>query len=81
MVKWSILSKKDLELLTELGNKLQAGTNWEQNVGEFILMYTKNRIPIPSKDEKDKNSEHRDQKVKKKEMYPDKEAADEALAH
>jgi len=56
MVKWSILSKKDLELLTELGNKLQAGTKWEQTVGEFILSYTKNRIPIPSKDE---NSEQK----------------------
>ena len=78
MVKWSILSKKDLELLTELGNKLQAGTKWEQNVGEFILSYTRNRIPIPSKDE---NSEQKSQNAERKEMFPNKEAADEALAH
>jgi hypothetical protein len=74
-MKWSILTKNDLNTLRELGTKLRSGTEWERTVGDFILEYTKDRIPIPSKDGKSKKSE------KGKPMFPDSEAADEALAH
>lgn len=71
-MKWSILTKNDLNTLKEIGIKLRSGTFWERTVGDFILEYTKDRIPIPSKDEKSEKS---------KPMFPDSEAADEALAH
>lgn len=74
-MKWSILTKNDLNTLKEIGIKLRSGTFWERTVGDFILEYTKDRIPIPSKDEKSEKSE------KSKPMFPDSEAADEALAH
>lgn len=77
-MKWSILTKNDLNTLKEIGIKLRSGTFLESTVGDFILEYTKDRIPIPSKDEKSKKSE---KSGKSKPMFPDSEAADEALAH
>lgn len=68
-MKWSILTQDELNTLRKLGIKLKSGTKWEQTVGDFILEYTKDRIPVPSKDDKNKP------------MFPDSEAADEALAH
>lgn len=49
-MKWSVLNQDDLKTLRELGIKLKSGTKWEQTVGDFLLEYTKDRIPIPSKD-------------------------------
>lgn len=68
-MKWSILTRDDLNTLRELGIKLKSGTELEQTLGDLIVEYTNDRIPIPSKDDKSKP------------MFPDSEAADEALAH
>lgn len=56
-MKWSILTRDDLNTLRELGIKLKSGTKWEQTVGDFILEYAKGRIPVPTKDEKSEKSE------------------------
>ena len=69
-MKFSILSQNDIEVLKELGTKMKAGTKWEQTLGDFILEYTKDRIPIPSKEDKKKNN-----------IFPNRQTADEALAH
>ena len=54
-MKWSILNQDDLNSLRELGIKLKSGTKSEQMAGDFILEYTKDRIPIPSKYTDDKS--------------------------
>lgn len=77
-MKWSILTQDDLNTLRKLGTKLRSGTEWERTVGDFILEYTKDRIPVPSKDGYQvwAGKSH-----ESKPMFPDSEAADEALAH
>lgn len=49
-MKWSILTKNDLNILREIGLGLKAGTKSEQALGDLIIDYTKDRIPIPTKD-------------------------------
>lgn len=51
-MKWSVLNQEDLNILRELGMKLKSGTKFEQMIGDFILDYIKDRIPVPSKDDK-----------------------------
>lgn len=68
-MNWSILTQNDLNTLRELGIKLKSGTKWEQTLGDLIVEYTNDRIPVPTKDVKDKP------------MFSDSDAVDEALAH
>lgn len=49
-MKWSILTRNDLNRLREIGIGLKAGTKSEQTLGDLIVEYTKDRIPIPTKD-------------------------------
>jgi hypothetical protein len=51
-MKFSILSRNDIGTLKEIGIKLKAGTKWEQTLGDLMLEYAKDRIPIPSKEDK-----------------------------
>ncbi len=49
-MKWSILTKNELNILREIGIGLKTGTKSEQSLGGLIIEYTKDRIPIPTKD-------------------------------
>ncbi len=78
-MKWGILTRSDIKKLNKIGEKLKAGTKKEQALGRAILLYTKDRIPIPTKDYNIGKSGGICKNGK--EMFPDSEAADEALAH
>ena len=78
--KLTILRDKELEELKMLGEKLKKGNRTEQELGNRIFKFTEGRRPIFSSDKKNIIDREIDNEVGR-EMFPDKEAADEALAH